>query len=288
MKTKQTTTIKIVGKTGAKLIVALGLLVTVCTVAYCAINMATDEKAISCSEGVYKGTYAMKTTGDLNELSGYMAVTGDLIIKNTALRNLEGLECLSEIGGDLVMENNSLLENIDGLSNLTSVASIEISYNPVLMNLDGFRNLASVEEYLFITCNDALTNVNGLSAITSVDNLFVNNNDALTSLKGLNNLVSVNQEFAVIGNDGLTNLDLISLKTVGGFYLYGNVLLPPGQSREIIERLTGSIALSNVHNNYELTGVSSLKAEGYSEEVVNNKKSNTFFTEDEWEMLENR
>jgi hypothetical protein len=287
MKTKQTTTIEIVGKIGAKLIVALGLLVPVFTVAYCTTNVFADEKAKSCSENIYNGTYAINTTGDLNELSGYMAVTGDLIIKNTALRNLEGLECLSEIGGELVMVNNSLLENIDGLRNLTSVARIEISYNPVLMNLGGLRNIASVEDYLFITCNDALINMNGLSAITSVDNLFVNNNDALTNLKGLSNLVTVNQEFVVIGNDGLTNLDLISLKTVGGLSLYGNVILPPGQSREIIERLTGSIALSNVHNNYELTGVSSLKAEGYSEEVVNNKKSNTFFNKDDWEMLEN-
>jgi hypothetical protein len=255
MKTKQTTTIEIVGKTGAKLIVALGLLLTVCTVAYCTINMATDEKAISCSEGVYKGTYAMKTTGDLNELSGYMAVTGDLIIKNTALRNLEGLECLSEIGGELVMENNSLLENIDGLSNLTSVASTEISYNPVLMNLDGFRKLASVEEYLFITCNDLLTNVNGLAAITSVDNLFINNNDTLVDLSGLSSLTSVNEQLVIIGNDELNDLNLDGLKTVGGLSLYGNVLLPPGQSREIIERLTGPRALANVHNNYEVDGV---------------------------------
>ena len=57
MKTKQTTTIEIVGKIGAKLIVALGLLVTVCTVAYCDVNVATDKKAKSCSEGVYKGPY---------------------------------------------------------------------------------------------------------------------------------------------------------------------------------------------------------------------------------------
>jgi hypothetical protein len=196
-------------------------------------------------KGVYKGTYAIKTTGDLNELSGYMAVTGDLIIKNTALRNLEGLECLSEIGGELVMENNSLLENIDGLSNLTSVASTEISYNPVLMNLDGFRKLASVEEYLFITSNDLLTNVNGLAAITSVDNLFINNNDTLVDLSGLSSLTSVNEQLVIIGNDELNDLNLDGLKTVGGLSLYGNVLLPPGQSREIIERLTGSIALEN-------------------------------------------
>jgi len=61
-------------------------------------------------------------------------VGGDLIIEaNATLTNLNGMSGVTSVGGDLIIEANFTLTNLDGLSGLTSVgALLTIADNPIL------------------------------------------------------------------------------------------------------------------------------------------------------------
>ncbi len=234
MKTKLTKTLRTLGKTGVKLILTLGFVMCVCTVSYGDTNAIADETTEGCNEKVWDSNCDIKTVDDLKRLSGYTTVTGTLRINETSLSNLDGLECLTRIEGGLDIACNSLLTNIDGLKNLTFV-----------------------DEWIIISCNDILNNIDSLAAITSIDTLMIINNDTLPDLNGLRNLVSVRESLVIVGNDELSILNLDRLKSIGDLALYGNVLLPPYVSREIIEKFTGATKEANAHNNYEVTGLTS-------------------------------
>lgn len=54
----------------------------------------------------------------LEELESIKAIDGDLIISNTNIINLDGLDSLIFVGGDIIIEDNIQLENFCGLYNL--------------------------------------------------------------------------------------------------------------------------------------------------------------------------
>ena len=60
------------------------------------------------------------------------------------------------------------ITNLDGLSALTEVGTLEIQFNGALTNVNGLSALTSVAFNLLIRENAALTNLDGLSALTSV------------------------------------------------------------------------------------------------------------------------
>ena len=72
-----------------------------------------------CGELVWEGDYEIQSLGELEVISGYTRVTGNLSIMLSDLTSLEGLESLCEIGGDLSIENNEFLTSLKSLDNLT-------------------------------------------------------------------------------------------------------------------------------------------------------------------------
>ena len=109
-------------------------------------------------------------------------VVGNLTISGADITDLNQLTGLIIVGGSLIIIDNPLLENIDGLSSLTSVGGGENSRNPAL---------PFVEQMLNIEQNPLLTNVNGLSSLTSVvGNLTFWYNSMLVEYCGLYPLIS--------------------------------------------------------------------------------------------------
>ena len=112
------------------------------------------------------------------------------------------------MGGDLRIQYNDALTNLDGLVSVASVGGeLYISSNNALTNLDGLANLASVGGQLYISCNGALTNLDGLANLTSVggDLTIQYNYYALTNLDGLANLTSVGGDLTIQANYGATS-----------------------------------------------------------------------------------
>ncbi len=155
-------------------------------------------------------------------LSGLVKVAGGLldISGNKTLENLDGLESLTSVAGDLLMNDNNVLTNIDGLSSLSMVTidpiyKIEISRNPALRNLDGLSSLTGLAGALIIHLNDSLSNVHGLSNLEQVGAIFhIAANHSLTDLNGLEHLNSAGA-LGIVNNVSLAEISgLSSLETV--------------------------------------------------------------------------
>lgn len=120
-------------------------------------------------EKVYEGDYAIDDLDDINGLMGYTSVSGNLEVYYTALENLDGLECLEQIDGNLLINLNTSLTSLEGLMNVTSVGEgLEIRGNYILPDLEGLNNIETVGGYLYIELNSVLTDISGLSSLTSV------------------------------------------------------------------------------------------------------------------------
>jgi hypothetical protein len=71
------------------------------------------------------------------------------------------------------------ISNLDGLSDLTDIGSLDIQNNPTLNNVDGFSSLSRVTRNLWVWNNSVLANLDGFSALTSIgENLSIHENSA--------------------------------------------------------------------------------------------------------------
>ena len=142
------------------------------------LNPAFAKK--DCDGLVWEGYYEIRTIEDLQALSGFTEVTGNLRIEESNLTSLDGLKCLTSLGGELFIASNDSLTSLKGLENLPSVGG-----------------------YLSIASNNSLTSLAGLKNLASVGVLIINDNDSLPSLKGLKNLASVGGRLWVTENHQL-------------------------------------------------------------------------------------
>ena len=78
------------------------------------------------------------------------------ISSNAQLTELPAFSTLIHIDGNLLIENNPLLESVDGLETLTGVGSLYIEYNDALTSISGLSAFESVGSRLYIRDNPAL------------------------------------------------------------------------------------------------------------------------------------
>jgi len=162
-------------------------------------------------------------------------IEGDVEIDGGDITNLNGLNALSNIGGDLFIGRdnqpfggNSNLTNVTGLENLTFIGGdLRLSSNDALTSLTGLENLTSIEGHLIVIWNDKLINLTGLENLSSIEgDVYIGvipmfpspgcGNNSLTSLAGLENLISIGGSLGIYRNDTLTSLSgLVNLTSIG-------------------------------------------------------------------------
>jgi hypothetical protein len=163
-------------------------------------------------------------TGSVSNLNGLNMLTsigGDLEVTGAgALTNFGGLSSLNHLGGGLRISNNDELTSLSGLEGLTYIFDVSISDNISLISLNGLNNVTSVSPngYLWITGNNSLTNLTGLENLAHIwGDLVLRNNNSLTSLSGLNNVKTIRGDLELYENNALTSLSgLAALTTIEG------------------------------------------------------------------------
>ncbi|MBF0103131.1 MAG: S8 family serine peptidase [Desulfobacterales bacterium] len=80
------------------------------------------------------GNCIVQTTDDLEFLSHYHTIEGNLVIDNTELRHINGLEGKT-VTGDVSVQHNCALIHVEGLANTKIYGFLTISDNPELMEL---------------------------------------------------------------------------------------------------------------------------------------------------------
>ena len=116
-------------------------------------------------DGFLEGIGGVKVSGngieDLDSLIILDTLAGDkphLVIENTNLTSLRGLDSLTYIQGDLVIQNNSRLTSFEGLNNLEFVGGhVIIRENGGLISLEGLDSLHTIGGDVTIQGNNNLT-----------------------------------------------------------------------------------------------------------------------------------
>ncbi len=213
---------------------------------------------------------------DIINLIGLSLVTsiGDsLKIYYTSLENLNGLNALNYVGGEIYLESNPNLLNLTGLESLTSIeGSLEVWFNDMLNNLEGLDGLASIGGDMFFANNNAVSDLSGLDNLTSIGGLlYISRNDGMNNLIGLEslnnigdgltvrymsnmanflglaNLVSVGGALQISDNEQLTSfIGLEALTSLGGdLYIRGNNALTSLNGLEGLTSISGDILITS-------------------------------------------
>ncbi|MEP0548228.1 MAG: T9SS type A sorting domain-containing protein [Rhodothermales bacterium] len=188
------------------------------------------SNALSDLDGLHNivsvGSLTVYESENLTNLRGLgaLASVGEAayIYNNDALADLGGLNNLIAVEGLLEISYNSALYSLQGLESLLSIGELVIEGNGVLTNLEGLDALASTDDNLIITGNGALTDLDNLNGLTAIGGrLQINANDALPHLDGLANLIAVAEGLRVFSNNVLSSCtvglyDLLANDGVGG------------------------------------------------------------------------
>ncbi len=105
----------------------------------------------------------------LDSLTGIMDVGGNLVIKNTEVRDLTGLDSLDFVRGNMTMRSNRNLQNLVGLEKLDTIEGrLDISYNRAMRTLSGIDALRYAQS-IDVDGNDSLFTLNGLGNLRSIE-----------------------------------------------------------------------------------------------------------------------
>ncbi len=208
---------------------------------------------------------------NLEGLNGLLTVGGDLRIEfNYSLNSLVGLNSLTSVGGDFNFYLNRV-PDMNGLNNLNAVGGVVTMEQNGFQNLHGLESLRSLPGYLIIRVNPRLKNLSGLDSLTSIGHSFqIMDCDSLISLEGLGSLVAA-QNFSIIGNASLPNLNglnpgFVASQTVG---IQENAALKSIKGLESIKKLQFLIINDN-NMLTSLSGVDSLESTVESLQIYKN------------------
>ncbi|MFZ1678216.1 MAG: T9SS type A sorting domain-containing protein [Saprospiraceae bacterium] len=160
----------------------------------------------------------------MDGLQGLKIVTGNfLIINNDGMKSFAGLESLESIQNLNISENAALL-NIDQLNTLKQInGEIRISQNPNLTRLATFSNIKSIPDDLDISSNDKLSSLGGLDNLTYVGGDLSLGYSIVNNFSGLHSLKEINGNFFIYGNSRLEDLNsLNNLNKINGFLWISN------------------------------------------------------------------
>ncbi|MEP4485969.1 MAG: choice-of-anchor D domain-containing protein [Halioglobus sp.] len=200
---------------------------------------------------------------DLLPLKDLQTIGRNLVVRdNSVLSNVDGLVNVTTIGRGIDFRDNAGLLDVDGLSSVSSVArSIRFEDNAALDNLDGFSNISELSNgFLRIRDNASLSSLSGLSALSRVSRyVYIYNNDTLTNLAGLGALESIGTTLTLQNNN-----ELADISALGNLATIGQSLVIRNNDKLInlagLERLTTIPLFLNIRDNNLLTDLGALSA----------------------------
>lgn len=143
------------------------------------------------------GLFLIKDNSNLSSISsviGTVFISGQLIIDNSGLSNLSGLENLQMGVGffspneGVILKNNNNLTSLNGLNtNLAYLGGIELDNNPILSDITLLSNFSS-GGFLRFKNSPSISNLNSLSPVNSCREIVVEGTNGFTNLSGLENL----------------------------------------------------------------------------------------------------
>ncbi len=154
---------------------------------------------------------------NLNGLNNLLRVTGQVnIVHNNALTDLSGLGNIKTVGGNFWLADNTVLQTITGLSALESTGTLYIGDNPQLTQIHSLSSLKTSSSFR-IENNPVLQTVGGFSSLNAAAHFRIINNPNLNSIVPMNALTNISGQLVIERNNALQNLNgLSNINTIGG------------------------------------------------------------------------
>jgi hypothetical protein len=223
--------------------------------------------------------YSITITGsgimNLNGLNQLESVVGNITISAAnGLTSLTGLGGLNSIGGNFAIESNYALSSFSGLGALNSVGgTLMIGNNQSLQSLSGLVALSSIGNNLIIQTNASLVNLNGLESLTSLSGgLHIVHNQALVNISALASITSVGGSLGISGTSLISVAGLESLTSIGGNMLISqNGALTDISAFTALNTVSGSLRFLNNAALTSLTGLENIEISTITNlELINN------------------
>ncbi len=182
----------------------------------------------------------------------------------------------SIIEGDLNVFFSSL-ENLDALQNIKEIkGNLIISESHNLSSLIGLKRLNAIGGSLIVSDNNSLHDLSGLDSLTSIDgSLIIENNQNLQSIKAIENLSNLKSTLKISGNstldsismtsltDTISSIDITSNSELHHIYIDGNLKSIEGSLRIDINpnllTIEGFTKLEKINSNLTILNNSELK-----------------------------
>jgi hypothetical protein len=141
------------------------------------------------------------------------------VSENATLVEIDQLNTIEQIGGDLIVQANPALQGLDGFRNLVSVGgAMIVDDNDAITILNGFNWLVEAPGGLEITGNEALIDVKGFHVLQTLagSGLWILDNPSLEEFTALDVLLEIPGDLELRGN-GIERLGGLSkLEHIGG------------------------------------------------------------------------
>lgn len=170
------------------------------------------------NQDTFNGNLSINTETDIQALDGICMVNGQILISNSQLTSLAGLDSLKIITGNFRIENNALLLDLTGLENLIEVGGdLSITFNQSIESLTGLDRLRYIRGTHMISWNQALQSFTGIDNLTTIDKSFyVQSMPLIENFEGFNKLKNIGETFSISSLTGLTSFTgLESLEYIG-------------------------------------------------------------------------
>jgi hypothetical protein len=185
---------------------------------------------------------------DISKLNTLTKLLGELKILNTKINNTEAFTNLTIINGDVIIQDNNELENIDKMGQVeilnssdiiiknnpklklvknlgastSNVAHLKIEDNLELTSIEGFKNIEKIyvnstnNESIIILNNKKLINLKGLEKLKKTAGVIIRNNESLESLDGLSENLESLDNIKIYNNKNLQNINVLSSYSKAG------------------------------------------------------------------------
>jgi hypothetical protein len=191
--------------------------------------LLTDNPALSSLGGIQLAVNPINISlvdspllGSLDELEG-VGSTGSLTLSNLGITEVDSLESLYFVDYSLSLLDNSQLQNIDGLANLSSAGSFEVTGNAVLESIPPLRQIFLLDD-VRVTDNPGLKSIridlpsygDGYNLQNSrvkrpIQLVDIGRNDSLTEIS-LSSGLETGRLLAIYENPALTHVSIGTLR----------------------------------------------------------------------------
>lgn len=128
---------------------------------------------------------------------GCRHVLGTVSLEDTPFPDVDFLETVEHVDGDLNLFRNRSLVDISGLRNLVSVEQLTIRNSYELTSLEPLGRLRQVRGMFYVASLSSLTSLRGLEGLQCVGRLILNVPEGITDISPLSSLHTVDGDLSV-------------------------------------------------------------------------------------------